>query len=216
MKKKLLLLGVCLVLASSSVFAQCDCTKTEGSCTCRKISPMAPGPVINPPFAPKNLCTEPECPQAVMRYKRFITAVQRERATIYNALNLTDEQIQKREEIMKENDPIYEQKFDCLIKESFKLKALKSANASEREIYKQRQVVKDIKKDIEKLLDCENKTFQKSLTRLQRSKYKEIKKLECHDFKRAAHQKDYYKSNPQMRPFGNPCRCSCPVKKNDK
>ena len=41
--------------------------------------------------------------------------------------------------------------------------------------------------------------------------YAMIKKLEKNDFKEAAHQKDYYKSNPQMRPFGNPRPCPCPM-----
>ena len=60
--------------------------------------------------------------------------MQHERATIYNALNLTDEQIQKREELLRENNPIFEQKFDLLLKESFKLRALEEGNAPEREI----------------------------------------------------------------------------------
>lgn len=135
--------------------------------------------------------------------------MQHERATIYNALNLTDEQIQKREELLRENNPIFEQKFDLLLKESFKLRALEEGNAPEREIACQKRVVKNIKKDIDKLFSCENKEFQKCLTRLQRSKFKEIQRLEKRDYKREAHQKDYYKSNPQMRPFGNPTYSQC-------
>lgn len=223
MKKNLLLLGVCLLLsAATSAYAK------SGNVTI-----MAPGPVMNPPFAKTECscgikdcnCKEKPCtcqkgcvrgfeygaPQAAIRYKGYIMRVQHDRATVYNALNLTDDQIKLREDIIKENNPLYEQKFDELIKESFKLKALKSAGASETELNRQRRVVKCIKKDIQCLIDQENKVFKKSLTREQRSKYAMIKKLERKDFKNACHQKDYYKANPQMRLFGNPKPCPCPI-----
>ena len=50
--------------------------------------------------------------------------------------------------------------------------------------------------------DC--KTFKKGLTNDQRIKYNMIKKLEKDDLKKAKKPKNYYKSNPQMQPFGNP------------
>ena len=82
--------------------------------------------------------------------------------------------------------------------------ALKGAGASDKEIARQKKVVKNTKKDIENLLKEENKLYKKSLTREQRSKYNMIKKLEEKDYKEAANKKDYYKSNTKMVPFGDP------------
>lgn len=211
MKNKIFLLGICLLFtlntvqaggtvikSSSTNLEEASCVKNERGCPVNK----------------NEICTNDSdlsAPNEALRFKRYIKHLEEERATVYNALNLTDEQIKKREELMQENAPIYEEKFDCLLKESFKLKALKTANVGERELIKQRQIVKSIKCDIEDILDKENRCFKKILNRQQRSKYAMIKKLERRDFKREANRKDYYKSNPQMRPFGNPVPYSCPI-----
>ncbi len=152
-----------------------------------------------------------KAPIAAKRYQGYVHKIQRERATVYNALDLTDEQIKLREDILKENTPIYERKFAELTKESYKVKALKAAGASDKEINRQEKVVKNVKKDIEKLLNEENKLYKKSLTREQRSKYAMIKKLEEKDYKEASNEKDLYKSNPKMRPFGDPKKHFRPV-----
>ena len=151
-------------------------------------------------------CTksEIEAPQDAFRYKQHINNLHAKRAVIYNALDLSDEQIAVREAIVKENSGIYEEKFNELIKESYTLKALKVTNADSTTISRQKKVVKNIKNDIDNLLKCEDKEFKKSLTREQRSKYSMIAKLERRDYKAVSHQKDYYKSNPRMRQFGNP------------
>ncbi|MBQ8668883.1 hypothetical protein IJ472_03805 [bacterium] len=52
------------------------------------------------------------------------------------------------------------------------------------------------------------KQFKKCLTSDQRIKYNMIKKLEKNEYKKSKKKKkDYYKSNPQMMPFGNPPKC---------
>ena len=51
------------------------------------------------------------------------------------------------------------------------------------------------------------KTFKKCLTYDQKVKYNTIKKLEKKEQKNSKKKKDYYKSNPQMRPFGNLPKC---------
>ena len=56
-----------------------------------------------------------------------------------------------------------------------------------------------------KHLDC--KAFKKCLTSDQRRKYNMIKKLEKDERKKSHKQKNYYKSNPLMQPFGNPINC---------
>ena len=64
--------------------------------------------------------------------------------------------------MFKENSCLYDEKFKNLMDESYKLKALKCANACEFEIAKQRKIVKNIKKDINKLIKKENKIFEKT------------------------------------------------------
>ena len=56
-----------------------------------------------------------------------------------------------------------------------------------------------------KHLDC--KAFKKCLTRNQRIKYNMIKKLQRNERKNLCKQKNYYKTNPIMQPFGNPQTC---------
>lgn len=182
MKKKIILLGLCVLLSGFvPVMAQCN---------------------------------QPKCYQnSIEKYQNYINKIKRERATVYNALDLTDEQIQKQEEIVKQNAPIYEEKLEQLAKENKRLYTLKKANASNNEIAAQKKVVKKIKKDVQNLVEKENKAYKKCLTREQRSKYAMLKKLEIDDYKKLEHQKDLYKSNPKMRPFGNPASagfdCSC-------
>ncbi|MBD5401971.1 hypothetical protein HDR58_04100 [bacterium] len=199
MCNKLMLFLVCFLLAINSVYADCcslEQDKKNVESGCQKSCPIE-----------KDL----DAPCEATRYQKFVKQVEYERLTAYNALNLSDEQIRAREEQLKANYPFYHAKFDCLMRESCKLKALKCANASEKDIFKQRQIVKYIKKDIEKFLEQENNEFSKCLTKDQRNKFREIRKLQAHDLKREKHKKDYYKANPQMRPFGVPCDKSCPV-----
>lgn len=217
MKKQLLLAGVVLTLAlSGSAFAQCP--QQNGPCPLKEtVKKEGPAVKCPPEKCPNKLHRVPlkkdnhfrkmnfnKTPMEAHRYQSYVHHIQKERATVYNALNLTDDQIKLREDLLKENTPIYNRKFNELTKESYKVKALKGAGASDKEIARQKKVVKNTKKEIEKLLNEENKIFKKSLTREQRSKYSMIKKLEEKDYKEAAHKKDYYKSNPKMVPFGDP------------
>lgn len=150
-----------------------------------------------------------ECPEIAQKYRIYMNRIYHERAVVSNALNLTDEQVKKREELICKNNPLYEKKFEELIRESYKIKALKCAGASECDILKQKRIVNKIQKDIQSIVDGENKVFKKCLTGAQRTKFVMIKKLEKNDLKKASHQKDYYKSNPQMRRFGNPVPNPC-------
>ena len=167
-------------------------------------------PIANSIEVYKTCCSKSniEAPQEALLYKKHILRIQKDRALVYNALDLSDEQVKSIEECALQYNPLYEAKFNELIKESYTLKALTVANAESAEIKTQKKVVKNIKKDIDKLFKEEDKSFKKCLTREQRSKYSMIKKLERKDFKDSIHQKDYYKSNPRMRPFGNPKPCT--------
>lgn len=187
MKKYILAAVIGALLSCNTVFSQC-CMENMSS--------------TNPNCCQKNN-TE------VLNLKKQIFHKQQERALIYNALNLTDEQIEYCENLTAENQPIFEEKFNTFVKENYKLKSLEVANACSSDLKAQKKIVKNIKKDIDDTLKKENNDFKKCLTSLQKSKYKQIKKLEKHNLRRAMHQKDYYKSNPQMVPFGNRNSCDC-------
>lgn len=152
-------------------------------------------------------CRNQEC-----KSPRFIHRTDYNRAAVYNALNLSDEQIKTFEDMVLQNVPCYEEKYKLLEKETCRLRALQKACAEENEIIKQKRVVKCIENEIVKLQEIENKKFEKCLTRDQRNKYKMIKKLERDDAHKECRKKNLYKENPQMRAFGNPEPCSCPPK----
>lgn len=181
MFRKIVFIGLFLIFACTEVFAGCCSGQNCGM----------------------------ECSQVAQKYKIYMNRIQNERAVVSNALNLTDEQIKKREEMICKNNPLYEKKFEEFLRESYKIKALKCACASECEILQQKRIVNKIKKDINCLVNEENKAFKKCLTRDQRAKFSMIKRLERKEIKTASHQKDYYKSNPQMRYFGNPLNSPC-------
>jgi Spy/CpxP family protein refolding chaperone len=122
--------------------------------------------------------------------------------TMFNALNLTEEQAKKYEEITEDNSSFYAQKCLELKKANHKLKALTSANAPTSEQKSQQKIIKNINKEIKNFQQKEDKLFKKYLTSKQKSKYTMIKKLERNDYKKASQQKDYYKSNPELQKFG--------------
>lgn len=126
------------------------------------------------------------------------------RATIYNALNLSDTQTQKREEILNKNAKILEEKYEKLKQESSKLLALKKGHACISEISEQKKIVKNIGKDIAKIQSKEDKEFRKCLTFEQKSKYKTIQKIQKHDTKKEINREKLYKANPQMTEFAKP------------
>lgn len=206
-KNLILLLILCLGIGCQSVFAVCQ---IAGNGQDKKVVSSCEKNEVN------SKCDKVDYPKEAVRYKNYIKQLQQDRAVVYNALNLTDEQIQLREELIQEYSPYYDQKLDELLKESFRLQALECANADRSEINCHKKNIKNIKKDIEKCVKQENKKFKKSLTSLQRSKYNLIKHLENKDYKREKHSKDYYKSNPQMVPFGNPVRCPKPIGRGEE
>ncbi len=149
-------------------------------------------------------CNRYSCPEEIKSYREYIDWIQAERAIVYNALNLSDEQIEIYEQMMKESVPCYENEYNKLLKECYKLKAMQTAKANECDILRQKRVVQRLKNSLEKSFEKSTKSFRKCLTMQQRAKYSMIKKLAHDDVKKASHKKDYYKKNPQMRPFGNP------------
>ena len=178
MKKNLLIVLSCLLLTTSAAVAKCNCTPTC-NCVSKK--------VVN---------------DDLKFYKNYAESIKKERATVVNALQLNDEQVQKRNELMCENSILLEAKYKNLYRETKKLNDLKTQKAKLKEINTQEKNVTSIKKEINTIVKNENKQFKKILDRQQRAKLKTIQKLQRKSIRDLDNQKDYYKSNPKMRYLG--------------
>ena len=85
------------------------------------------------------------CVDEAIRYKNYISTIQKGRAILYNALDLTDEQIKYRENIITNNSPTFDCYFNKLLLECYRYKALKSANVNYLELNNQKKVIEKIK-----------------------------------------------------------------------
>lgn len=136
--------------------------------------------------------------------RNFADQVRKERAAVSNALGLSEEQVKIRVELTRKNSAVLEEKFRILYDENYKLKVLKAEKASKNDIKAQQEKVNNIKKEIKAVVEEENKEFNKILDRQQRSKLRMIQKLQRKAMKESGKEKNYYKSNPKMRPFAMP------------
>lgn len=133
--------------------------------------------------------------------KNYAEKVRQERAAISNALQLSEDQSKKMYELTKKTNTILNEKFYTLKQETIKLNLLKADNSKAEFIKSQEKFVCQLKKDIDELIQSENKAFKKILNREQRTKLRHIEKIQKKSDKVQKHQKDYYKSNPKMRKF---------------
>ncbi len=190
MKKFLL---ICLAFISLQCFAQ------ENQCS-----------IESNYSADNSLCnSEPSSLNNFQSYRSFAEQIKKERAAISNALGLTEDQMKCRIDILRKNSMILEEKFRALYNENCKLNNLKAQNASKKEIKAQEEKIDSVKDEIEVIIKEENEEFVKVLDRQQRSKLSMIQKLERSAAKDRQKPKDYYKSNPKMRPFAMPTKSNC-------
>lgn len=133
--------------------------------------------------------------------KSYAQQVQKERATIANALILSPEQTACKNEIAIKYSKLLDEKFEALSDANLQLKLLKAQNASCDVINCQEKTINSLKKEIKTLVAQENKEFKKILDKEQRAKLSMIQKLQRKAVKDCAKKKDYYKKNPKMRPF---------------
>lgn len=137
-----------------------------------------------------------------MRFdKSYAQQVQKERATIANALILSTEQTARKNEIAVKYSKLFDEKFQALSDANLQLKLLKAQNAACEALNNQEKQINTLKKEIKNLIEQENKEFKKILDRDQRAKLRMIQKLQRKAIKECAKKKDYYKKNPKMRPF---------------
>lgn len=205
MKKSILLLLSCFLLSSASVLAECNCQPTcdctpSCNCDCKKKLKEAKFST----YKPREIFADD------LKFNRnFADQVRKERAAVSNALGLSEEQVKVRVEMTRKNTVILEEKFRNLYEENYKLKVLKAENAAKNTIKTQQEKINCIKKEIKAIVEQENKEFNKILDHQQRSKLRMIQKLQRKAMKESAKQKNYYKSNPKMRPFAMPNKQNC-------
>lgn len=189
MKKNIFITLVCLIFLASTAQAKCTCQ----TCNC-KVQKTCDYSIIN---------------NNANSFNTFSEQIKKERLAISNALALTEEQTKCKIEITKK----YSAELNCKLKEFYetncKLKALNASKASKEAIAEQEENLKRIKNEISDIVSNENKEFKKILDHQQRSKLRMIQKLERKAVKSCKNQKDYYKSNPKMRPFGIPNKPNC-------
>jgi len=133
---------------------------------------------------------------------QLVDKIKAERNTIYNALNLTSEQLQKKDCIEKKRYEALEPELKklCLSRKNLKdLETTKSADISK--IRAAQKEVNAARKEIKSISNKYDKEFKKILTSEQKSKYNMIRKLKRADLKKLEQKNS---KTPDLRPFGVP------------
>lgn len=205
MKKAVLSLIACILFTMTCAFAECKCKpvcKCSPECSCDCKTKLQNAEYSN--YKPRSIFADD------LKFNRnFADQVKKERAAVSNALGLTEEQAKCRVEMTRKNTVVLQEKFRTLYDENYKLKVLKAENAAKNAIKAQEDKINCIKKEIKAIVEQENKEFNKILDRDQRAKLRMIQKLQRKAMKESAKQKNYYKSNPKMRPFAMPEKQNC-------
>ena len=142
-------------------------------------------------------------PKNVTQYEKYISPTLYEYYSVNNALNLTDCQTEERKNIILNNSKILNHYLKKLEKESYTLEAFKKANAPHLEIKQQKKWIKTLQKQIDKIIKLQDKCIRQTLNKNQRAKYSMIRKLEKKEIKNLYKVKNYRKTNPELRYFGN-------------
>ena len=179
MKKRVFMIGLCLLMCSSTVFAESDVSvETEVTSTA----------IVKEDFSPQ-----------------LIEKIKIQRHTIYNALNLTPTQIKKNEKIEQQRYEALEPELRnlCLIRK--KLKRLQSdKNCDQKEIRTTEKELDKVKDNIKKISNHYDKQFKEILTSDQKAKYNMIRKLKKSDLKKLEKSKKGKEAPSDLRPFGKP------------
>ena len=126
-----------------------------------------------------------------------------ERATLYNVLNLSNDQQKCKDVIDKKRYDALAQIFKQYEQEKYVLsKMCAHSGVSESAIKKQQKVVKNIEKCMKKTGEKYDKEFKSILNSEQKSKYNSIRKMEKKEIKYCLKNKAFYKRDPKLRPFG--------------
>lgn len=133
----------------------------------------------------------------------LMTSMYNERATLYNVLNLSNDQQTCKDVIDKKRYEELGAQFRIYEQEKYVLSNMCKHNASEQAIKKQERVVKDIEKCMEKIGKKYDKEFKSILNSEQKAKYNTVRKMEKKEIKYCMKNKAFYKRDPKLRPFGD-------------
>ncbi len=136
---------------------------------------------------------------------QIIEKIKAERNAMYNALNLTSEQIKQKDDIEVRRYIELAPALKKLCLDKKRLKELSGDKAEENEVIA--SVKKDIteaRKEIRAISKKYDKEFKKILNREQKSKYSMMRKLKRAEYKKIKKQKRANKNSSLLRPFGVP------------
>lgn len=177
MKIKLLTLILCIIMLNSSVLAQENKVFAENqnpNCGCSK----------------QTKCID------------LMTSMYNERATLYNVLNLSNDQQKCKDVIDKKRYEELGVQFRQYEQEKYVLDNMCKHNASEQAIKKQEKVVKNIEKCMKEIGEKYDKEFKSILNSEQKAKYNSVRKMGKKEIKYCLKNKAFYKRDPKLRPFG--------------
>lgn len=179
MKKIILILG--LILIGNFALADCDCANP--------ISKSKQVANINAEDK-KNKCID------------LMTTMYSNRATLYNVLNLSTDQKKCKDVIDAKRYEELGKQFRKFEQEKYVLSKMDEHQASKQALKKQKKVVNDIEKCMQKTNKKYDKEFKTVLNSEQKSKLNMIRRMEKKAIKHCEKNKAFYKQDPNLRPFG--------------
>ena len=133
---------------------------------------------------------------------QLVEKIKAERNTIYNALNLTEVQLQEKDEIEKKRYEALEPELKKLCLSRKKLNDLETSKSADiKTIRSAQKEVNEARKSIKSISNKYDKEFKKILTSEQKAKYNMIRKLKRADLKKLEKKNT---KKPDLRPFGVP------------
>ena len=180
MKKNTIILGIFLLLISSQCYS----------------SEIPENKIFAENNTPKYTCTKDSKCLDLMK------SMYNERATLYNVLNLSNDQLKCKDSIDKNRYSELKKIINQYEQEKFVLTKMQANNASKIAVKKQEKVVKNIEKNFRKTGKKYDKEFKTILNSEQKAKYNSVKKMERKEIKYCMKNKAFYKRDPKLRPFG--------------
>lgn len=132
----------------------------------------------------------------------LITSMYNERATLYNVLNLSNDQLKCKDVIDKKRYEELGAKFRQYEQEKYVLAKLCEHNASQAAVKKQEKIVKCLECEMKCIANKYDKEFKSILNSEQKAKYNTVRKMERKEIKYCQKNKAFYKRDPKLRPFG--------------
>ncbi len=131
------------------------------------------------------------------------TTMYNQTTTVFNAINLTEEQICKKNEIENERAKELKPYLEKLEQEQNSYTKLKEQNASKTNLINQQQKLRFVSKDINQINEKYDRKIKKILNAEQRNKLHNIKRLQNREYKeQKSNNKRKYIEDKKLRTFG--------------